>query len=64
MKAKQRNTGYVKSRKSAASPVKASSVPTPKATPEASVNMGLGKLKGAVQERRSRLDKEIKRQGG
>lgn len=60
--ARKTASGYLKSRKAAAAP-KASATPQPKATPKADVNMGLGKLKGVYQERRSRLDKEMKRQG-
>lgn len=60
MKLKQRGAGYAKSRKASA-PMPA--MPAPKATPKADVNMGLGKLKGVYQERKSRLDKEMKKQG-
>lgn len=63
MKAKKTASGYSKKGRSAPA-AKTTSVPAPKATPTAEVNMGLGKLKGVMQERKSRLDREIKRQGG
>lgn len=80
MKAKKTSSGYVKKGRSGLSSAPTlqrakprlkkkeakaqSTISTPKATPEANVNMGLGKLKGVYQERNSRLDREIKRQGG